>query len=135
MCSDAFPPPQSALPQWQQPPQAAQGQPTRMHAARWALGRQGCPHPPDALDRLAEARGPRLLRTPPYPPALHPLEACWAVVQHPCAATGDDTATGLRAPGAEGCNTGTPAPCQAAMAEVRTEEDRDWREEMEEDEG
>ena len=99
-----------------------------------ALCRQLCPKPQYELDRLAEARGHRILRTPQYPPARQPIEACGAVVKHPCAATCDDTTKGLRAHVAEGFHKGTPATCQAAIADVRTEEDRYWREDMEDDE-
>jgi len=105
-----------------------------MKAALRALCRQWCPKPQDAWDRLAEARGPRLLRTPQDHPELQPIEACWAVVKQQCAATCDDTAKGLRAHGAEGFNKVIPATCQAAIAAVRTEEDRYWREDMEDDE-
>ena len=52
-----------------------------------------------------------------------------------CAATCDYTAKGLRAHVAEGFNKVTPATCQSAVADVRTEEDRYWREDMEDDEG
>ena len=61
-------------------------------------------------------------------------EACWAVVKNHCAATCDYTTKGLRAHVAEGFNKVTPATCQAAIADVRTEEDRYWREDMEDDE-
>ena len=100
-----------------------------------ALCRQLCPKPQYELDRLAQARGHRILRTPQYHPELQPIEACWAVVKHHGAATCDDTAKGLRAHVAEGFNKVTPATCQSAVADVRTEEDRYWREDMEDDEG
>jgi len=99
-----------------------------------ALCRQLCPKPQDELDCLAEARGHRILRTPQYHPELQPIEACWAVVKNHCAATCDYTTKGLRAHVAEGFHKGTPATCQAAIADVRTEEDRYWREDMEDDE-
>ena len=100
-----------------------------------ALCRQLCPKPQYELDRLAQARGHRILRTPQYHPELQPIEACWAVVKHHGAATCDYTAKGLRAHVAEGFNKVTPATCQSAVADVRTEEDRYWREDMEDDEG
>ena len=106
-----------------------------MQAARLARCRPFCPKPQDELDRWAEARGHRILRTPQYPPALQPLDACWAVGKHHGAATCEDTTQGLRAPVAEGVNKVTPAPCQAAIADVRSEEDRYWREDREDDEG
>ena len=127
--------PKSALQQWLQQHHPAQCQPTMIKAELLALCRQLCPKPQYALDRLAEARGHRILRTPQYHPELQPIEACWAVVKNHCAATCDYTAKGLRAHVAEGFNKVTPATCQAAIADVRTEEDRYWREDMEDDEG
>lgn len=100
-----------------------------------ALCRQLCPKPQYELDLLAEARGHRILRTPQYHPELQPIEACWAVVKNHCAAMCDYTTKGLRDHVAEGFNKVTPATCQAAIADVRTEEDRYWREDMEDDEG
>ena len=103
-------------------------------AERLELCRQLCPKPQYELDRLAEARGHRILRTSQYHPALQPIEACWAVVKHHGAATWDSTTKGLRAQVAEGFHKVTPATCQAAIADVRTEEDRYWRDDMEDDE-
>jgi len=54
-----------------------------------AVCRQLCPKPTYALDRLAEAAGPHILRTPQYHPELQPIENCWAVVKHHCAAQCD----------------------------------------------
>jgi hypothetical protein len=127
-------PPKSALQQWLQQHHPASYQPTMIKAALLALCRQWCPKLQDAVDRLAAARGHRILRTPPDHPALQPIEACWAVVKNHGAATGDDTTKGLRAHVAEGFTKVTPATCQAAIADVRTEEDRYWREDMEDDE-
>jgi hypothetical protein len=127
-------PPKSALQQWLQPHHSASYQPTMVQAELLTLCRPWCPKPQDELDRMAAARGHRILRTPQYPPALQPIEACWAVVKHHCAATCDDTTKGLRAQVAEGFHKVTPATCQAAIADVRTEEDRYWREDMEDDE-
>lgn len=127
--------PKSALQQWLQQHHPAAYQPTMIKAELLALCRALCPKPQYALDRLAEARGHRILRTPQYHPELQPIEACWAVVKHHCAATCDYTTKGLRAHVAEGFSKVTPATCQAAIADVRTEEDRYWREDMEDDEG
>ena len=127
--------PKSALQPWLQQHHPASYQPTMIQAELRALCRQLCPKPQYELDRLAEARGHRILRTPQYHPELQPIEACWAVVKNHCAATCDDTTKGLRAHVAEGFTKVTPATCQAAIADVRTEEDRYWREDMEDDEG
>ena len=61
-----------------------------------AVCRQLCPKPAYALDRLAEAAGHQILRTPQYHPELQPIENCWAVVKNHCAAKCDYTMAGLR---------------------------------------
>ena len=61
-----------------------------------AVCRQLCPKPAYELDRLAEAAGHQILRTPQYHPELQPIENCWGVVKNHCAARCDYTMTGLR---------------------------------------
>ena len=126
-------PPKSALQQSLQRHHPAAYQPTMIKAELLALCRQLCPKPQYELDRLAEARGHRILRTLQYHLSSNP-SACWAVVKDHCAATCDYTTKGLRAHVAEGFSKVTSATCQAAIADVRTEEDRYWREDMEDDE-
>ena len=99
-----------------------------------AVCRQLCPKPTYALDRLAEAAGHHILRTPQYHPELQPIENCWAVVKNHCAAQCDYTMAGLRVHLEDGFAKVTPATCQAAIAAMREEEDRYWREDMEEPE-
>jgi hypothetical protein len=62
-----------------------------------AVCRQLCPKPAYAFDRIAEAVGHHILRTPQYHPALQPMENCWAVVKNHCAAKCDAPMAGLRA--------------------------------------
>jgi hypothetical protein len=59
--------------------------------------RQLCPKPAYALDRMAEATGHHIVRTPQDHPELQPIEHCWAVVKNHCAAKCDSTMAGLRA--------------------------------------
>jgi len=99
-----------------------------------AVCRQLCPKPAYALDRLAEAAGHHILRTPQYHPELQPIENCWAVVKNHCAAQCDYTMAGLRVHLEDGFAKVTPATCQAAIAAMREEEDRYWQEDMEEPE-
>ena len=75
-----------------------------------------------------------LLRTPQYHPELQPIENCWAVVKNHCAAKCTYTMAGLRAHLADGFEKVTPDTCRAALADMRSEEDRYWREDMEESE-
>jgi hypothetical protein len=125
---------QGALQSWLQPHHPTMDQEAMMKAERLAVCRQLCPKPAYALDRLAEAAGHHLLRTPQYPPELQPMEHGWAVVKHHCAAPCDSTMAGLRVPLEEGCAKVTPATCQAAIAAMREEEDRYWQEDREEPE-
>jgi hypothetical protein len=127
-------PTQGALQRWLQHHPPTRYQEAMMKAARLAVCRQLCPKPADAWDRLAEAAGPHIFRTPQYPPALQPIAHCWAVVKNPCAAQGASTMAGRRGHLAEGFATVTPATCQAAIAAMREEEDRYWQEDMEEPE-
>lgn len=89
-----------------------------------AVCRQLCPKPTYALDRLAEAAGHHILRTPQYHPELQPIENCWAVVKNHCAAQCDYTMAGLRVHLEDGFAKVTPTTCQAAIAAMREEEDR-----------
>jgi hypothetical protein len=97
-----------------------------------AVCRQRCPKPAYELERLAEAAGHQILRTPQDHPELQPIENCWAVVKNHCAAKCDDTMAGLRAHLEAGFAKVTPETCQAAIAAMRSEEDRYWREDREE---
>ena len=99
-----------------------------------AVCRQLCPKPAYAFDRIAEAAGHQILRTPQYHPELQPIEQCWAVVKNHCAAKCDYTMAGLRVHLADGFEKVTPETCRAAIAAMRSEEDRYWREDMEESE-
>jgi DDE superfamily endonuclease len=99
-----------------------------------AVCRQLCPKPEYALDRIAQAEGHQLLRTPQYHPELHPIEECWAVVKNHCAEKCAYTMQGLRAHLEEGFDKVTSETCRAVSADMQSEEDRYWREDMEESE-
>jgi len=97
-----------------------------------AACRQLCPQPAYELNRIAQAEGHQVLRTPPYHPELQPIEKCWAVVKNHCAAKCDYTLKGLRTHLDEGFNKVTPETCRAVIADMQSEEDRYWREDMDE---
>jgi len=99
-----------------------------------ALCRSFCPKPKFELDRIAEEHGHQILRTPQYHPELQPIEICWGVVKNHCATQCDFSMQGLRGHLEEGFDKVTPATCQAAIENVRREEDRYWREDTENDE-
>jgi len=95
------------------------------------LCRALCPKPKYELDRIAEAAGHQILRTPQYHPELQPIETCWGVVKNHCATQCDFSMKGLREHLEEGFEKVTPATCQAAVEDMRQEEDRYWREDLE----
>jgi transposase len=121
-----------ALQSWLQEHHPTMYQDAMIKAELLAVCRQLCPKPAYDLDRLAEAAGHQILRTPQYHPELQPIENCWAVVKNHCAATCDYTMAGLRVHLEEGFAKVTPDTCAAAIAAMRREEDRYWQEDMEE---
>jgi hypothetical protein len=122
------------LQNWLQQNHPTMDQEAMIKAELLAVCRQLCPKPAYALDRMAEAAGHQILRTPQYHPELQPIENCWAVVKNHCAAKCDYTMAGLRAHLEDGFAKVTPDTCRAAIADMRSEEDRYWREDMEESE-
>jgi transposase len=122
------------LQSWLQQNHPTMYQEAMIKAELLAVCRQLCPKPAYALDRIAEAAGHQILRTPQYHPELQPIENCWAVVKNHCAAKCDYTMAGLRTHLEDGFEKVTPETCRAAIAAMRSEEDRYWREDMEESE-
>jgi transposase len=122
------------LQRWLQQHHPPMDQEAMIKAELLAVCRQLCPKPAYELDRLAEAAGHQILRTPQYHPELQPIANCWGVVKNHCAARCDYTMTGLRVHLEDGFAKVTPATCQAAIAAMREEEDRYWQEDMEEPE-
>jgi transposase len=120
------------LQNWLQQNHPTMDQDAMIKAELLAVCRPLCPKPAYELERLAEAAGHQIIRTPQYHPELQPIENCWAVVKNHCAAKCDSTMAGLRVQLEDGFEKVTPETCQAAIAEMRKEEDRYWREDMEE---
>lgn len=98
------------------------------------LCRNLCPKPGYEFDRIAEEQGHQILRTPQYHPELQPIETCWGVVKNHCATECDFSMQGLRKHLEDGFEKVTSATCQAAIEDVRREEDRYWQEDMDDDE-
>lgn len=122
------------LQSWLQQNHPPMDQEAMIKAELLAVCRPLCPKPAYAFDRMAEAAGHHILRTPQDHPELQPIENCWAVVKNHCAAKCDYPMAGLRAHVEDGFEKVTPATCRAAIAAMRSEEDRYWREDMEESE-
>jgi transposase len=98
------------------------------------LCRTLCPKPEYELDQIAKTKGHEILRTPQYHPELQPIETCWGVVKNHCAMKCDFTMQGLREHLEGGFEMVTPTTCQAAIEDMRREEDRYWHEDMDDDE-
>jgi len=99
-----------------------------------AVCKELCEEPAYALDVLAETSGHHILRTPQYHPELQPIEDCWGVVKNHGAEECDYTRDGLRRHVEEGFGKVTAQTCQAALKDMRREEDRYWIEDLEDDE-
>src|SRR5262249_58158581 len=90
---DAVPTPQSRqepLCAWL-PRQALPWTPDMLKPELYALCKKFAPAPAWRLDQVAEAAGHSMLRTPPYHPALQPIETCWGIVKNHMADHGDFT--------------------------------------------
>ena len=95
--------------------------------------RERCPKPDYAIDRIAAAKGHRILRTPQYHPELQPIEECWGVVKNHCALQCDFSMKGLREHLDQGFDKVTAKTCQAAIKDVCSEEERYWKEDLDDD--
>ena len=95
--------------------------------------RERCPKPDYAIDRIAASEGHSILRTPQYHPELQPIEECWGVVKNHCALQCDFTIAGLREHIIEGFDKVTAETCQAAIKDAYSEEERYWKEDMDDE--
>jgi hypothetical protein len=91
------------------------------------------PAPLYALDELATAQGPEILRPPPDHPALQPLETCWAVVKHQMARKSKFTRAHLLKQLHDAFESVTEETCSGLIKKVRQVEDKYWVEDMQRD--
>jgi transposase len=136
LAEDAFPTPKTRkaqLRQWlltHHPPQYGEDM---LKPELYQRCKQLCPPPPRRLDRLAEAAGHTIIRTPPYHPELQPIETVWALIKEYCAARCDYTLAGLKTHLEAGFDQVTPVICQSIIQTVRIQEDQYWVEDQEDD--
>jgi transposase len=136
LAEDAFPTPKTRkaqLRQWlltHHPPQYGEDM---LKPELYQRCKQLCPPPPRRLDRLAEAAGHTIIRTPPYHPELQPIETVWALIKEYCAARCDYTLAGLKTHLEAGFDQVTPVICQSLIQTVRIQEDQYWVEDQEDD--
>jgi len=93
------------------------------------------PAPTYALDELASGQGHEILRTPPYHPALPPIETCGAVVKNQMARKSKCTLAHLLEPLDEAFDRVTAETCSGLIKKVREVEDKYWREDARLDRG
>ncbi len=92
------------------------------------------PKPEYKLDRIAEAAGHSILRTPQYHPELQPIEKCWGVVKNYMARHCDFTLTKFRNNLPNAFLQVKPETCRKLVAKMIVEEDRYWIEDEKMDE-
>jgi len=80
------------------------------------------------IDKIAEAAGHSILRTPQYHPELQPIEMCWGIVKNYMAKHCDFTLRKLRSNLPIAFSQVTSETCQKLIAKIVTEEDRYWDE-------
>ena len=136
LAEDAFPTPKTRkaqLQQWLLTHHPAQYGEDMLKPELYQWCKQLCPPPPRRLDRIAEAAGHTIIRTPPYHPELQPIETVWALIKEYCAARCDYTLAGLKTHLEAGFDQVTPAICQSLIQTVRIQEDQYWVEDQEDD--
>lgn len=106
----------------------------------YELCKRLAPVPEYRLDKIAEAAGHSILRTPQYHPELQPIETCWAVVKNYMAAHCDFTIKNFREQLPFAFAKVTSKTCKSLITKVFKQEEQYWiedsklYEEIEEDE-
>jgi transposase len=107
----------------------------------YELCKRFAPVPEYRLDKIAEAAGHSILRTPQYHPELQPIETCWAVVKNYMAAHCDFTLKNFREQVPFAFAKVTARTCKQVIVKVVKQEEKYWiedsklYEEVEEDTG
>lgn len=89
------------------------------------------PKPEYKIDKIAEAAGHQILRTPQYHPELQPIEMCWGVMKNFMAKHCDFTLQKLRKNLPLAFAQVTSKTCQNLIAKTVAEENRYWLEDRE----
>ena len=84
------------------------------------------PVPEFKLDKIAEAHGHKILRTPQYHPELQPIETCWAVVKNYMAGKCDFTMASLKKNLPDAFAKVTPSTCEKIISKVVEQEEKFW---------
>ena len=84
------------------------------------------PTPEYKLDKIAEATGHSILRTPQYHPELQPIETCWGVVKNYMADHCDFTMKNFREQLPAAFTKVTMRTCKSLIAKVVKQEEKYW---------
>jgi transposase len=99
-----------------------------LKAELYALCKSNKPKPEYKIDRIAEAAGHLILRTPQYHPELQPIEICWGIVKNYIAKHCDFTIKKLRENLPLAFSQVTSETCRKLVEKVAGEENKYWEE-------
>ena len=102
-----------------------------LRAELYALCKLFEPKPDYKIDKIAEAAGHSILRTPQYHPELQPIEMCWGVMKNYMAKHCDFTLQKFRNNLPSAFSQVTPKTCENLIAKTAAEEDKYWLEDGE----
>lgn len=88
------------------------------------------PEPSYAIDEIAQTRGHKVIRTPPYHPELQPIETCWGVVKNHIARNSDFTMKNLIEQLEVGFDKVTGKTCAEILEKIKKIEDEFWTEDI-----
>jgi len=100
----------------------------------YALCKSYQPKPEYRIDKIAEAAGHSILRTPQYHPELQPIEMCWGIVKNYMAKHCDFTLQQFRSNLPLAFSEVTSETCRKLIAKIVAEEDKYWEEDGQIDE-
>lgn len=102
-----------------------------LRAELYALCKLFEPKPDYKIDKIAEAVGHSILRTPQYHPELQPIEMCWGVMKNYMAKHCDFTLQKFRNNLPSAFSQVTAKTCENLIAKTAAEEDKYWLEDRE----
>ena len=102
-----------------------------LKAELYALCKSFEPKPEYRIDKIAEAAGHSILRTPQYHPELQPIEMCWGVMKNYMAKHCDFTLGNFRNNLPLAFSQVTSKTCQRLIAKTVAEENKYWEEDGE----
>jgi transposase len=105
-----------------------------LKAELYALCKSFEPKPEYKIDKIVEAAGHSILRTPQYHPELQPIEMCWGVMKNYMAKHCDFTLRKFRNNLPLAFSQVTSQTCQKMIAKTVAEENKYWEEDGEIDE-